>query len=477
MRATWLLVFALAAACTDDDLVLETDDVEATEDDGKGDLAGELRVRASDTTLWVERFLERRGDAFVLHGRTSRNITSGNAFIFDDVFGAFEQKSPRTYEVAWQTSELRGVADGVNLFTSFGFVHSASRPDNLTARVVVRPRLSAISGSGSLSLTAELTPVIVAGRTVYRIKGRSTKPIGQLTVSTGTGRLLDPNRFEVDLDFDQLVAATAPGTFVSVTAQLPASSTTIKGHLGLAVKRLGLTARDVEEAFPSPTCTADRVGCLDALPDDALDLASCGPALEVRQCAGQIGVFVDNAMIDATLAAVDTRMSTFASDASALVGADRATALTTAVHGEIVAGVEAQRGLWLLSELSRTAVVTASVDRPLDNAYARPLALVGGPHAPAPGDVAATRQVVADALLAHLAQQDFVTTEFSRSYDELTKMFRVQHVASLRAFRETVEPETFGDREFYIDRWLGTHTEIGVDPTTGVVQSILVEID
>jgi hypothetical protein len=347
----------------------------------------------------------------------------------------------------------------------------------LTARVVVRPRLSAVSGSGSLSLTAELTPVIVGGRTVYRIKGRSTKPIGTLSASTGVAHLLDPTHFEVDVDFDQLVAGTAPGAFVSITAQLPASSTTIKGHLGLAVKRLGLTSRDVEEAFPSPTCTTELLSCLDALPDDALDLASCGAALEVRQCAGRIGVFVDAAMVDATLSTVDAKLTTFASDASALVGADRADLLKTSVRAQIVSSVEASRGLWLLSEASRSAVVTSRVDGPIDAAYARPLAIVGAPHTPVPGDVAATRQVVADALLGYLAVQDYQHSEFDRSYDELTKVFRTQHVDSLRRFRETVTPEMIGGQEFYIADWLGAHTEMGVDPATGTVKSVLVELD
>lgn len=482
MRVRWLLVFACAAACaTDAEPELVTDDLEVPDEDGKADVSNEVRVRVGDTTLWVDRWLERKGDAFVLNGRTSRNITRGNAFVFDDVFGAFEQRSLRTYRVSWQTSELRGVVDGVNLFTSLGFVHSANRPDNLTARVIVRPRLGAIHGSGSLSLTAELTPVIVAGRTLYRIQGRSTKPIANLVASTGTVRLLDPKRFELDLDFDQLVAASVPSAFVSVTAALPGSSTTIRGHLGLAVKRVGLTTGDVEQVFPSPTCTAERLGCLDALPDDALDLASCGPALEVRTCAGQIGVFVDAPAVNAALATADTKLAgAFSIDAPALVGSDRAATLATAVRARIAAGLEAERGLWLLSMVSRTAILGARVDGAIDAAYARPLGLVGGPHAAMPGSLAVTRQVVADALLVFLGQQDYANSEFGRSYDELTKMFRAQHVASLRAFRETVVPENFSSipgTDVFVDQWIGTYTEVRVERASGTVSSILVEID
>lgn len=482
MRPTWCLMFACAiTACASDDNALETDDLEAT-DDGKADGSGELRVRASDTTLWVDRALERRGELFVLHGRASRNLTDGNAFIFDDVFGEFAQQSARTFEVVWRDSELRGVVDGVNLFTSLGFVHSSSRPDRLTSRVVVRPRLGPTSGSSSLALTAELTPVIVAGRTVYRIKGRSTKPITELATTSGSLQMLDATHFELDLDFAQLVTQTAPGTQLAVTATHATNTTTIRASLGLSVKRLGLTSGDIEVVFPSPTCTAERLACLEDLPDGTLDLASCGPALEVSRCAGQVGAFIDGPAIDATLVTLDARLvdpAGFASDATGLVGADRAVAFTAGVRQQIAAGLDGDRGLWLASTTARQTLLDRDVEGPLDAAYARPLSLVT-PHTPVAGDLAATRQVCADALLAKLASTDFVATEFHRSLDELTKQFRARHVQNIREFRETIIPETFTsmpNTDFYIGQWLDPHVEVSVDRTTGMVTNVLVEID
>jgi len=440
----------------------ETDDVEGLADD-KADSASELRVRVGDTTLWMSSALVRRGDDIVLRGRTSRNIDDGREFIFDDIYGDFFIRSPRTFEVTWPVSTARGVVDGVNLFTQLNF---GAR--GMTARVVVRPRFVGVTGG--LTLTAEITPVMVAGRIVYRAKGRSTKQLSSVTASAGTARLVDPTHFEIDLDFAQ-ITATTPLVVDATTATGPLSS---RASFGMFVKYFGATTGDVEQVFPSPVCTAERSACLTALPDGALDLASCGPALLVQACRGQLGVIVDQAAIAATLAAVDTRLAgSFATDATALVGTARAMTLRTALRAQIDTRVNDSRNLWLLSETAKQAVL--SVEPSFDAAYANPLALV--PASPlAPGNLAKTRQVVADALLAYLQTTDYAHSELDRSYLELTRVFRAQHLASLRAFRETVTPETIGGTVYYIDRWLGLHTEISVD-ATGAATNVLVEID
>lgn len=454
------LVFALvASACTDE--ALETDDVSADADD-KADASTELRVRVADTTLWMDKALERRGDLIVLSGRTSRNITDGRAFIFDDIYGDFAQRSARTFEVTWPVSTARGVIDGVNLFTGLSF---GSR--HLTARVVVRPRLTAITGA--LTMTSEITPVIVAGRIVYRVKGRSTKALTAVTASAGIARLVDATHFEIDLDFDQ-ATQTAP---LVVDATSATGTLSARATLGMYVRYFGATTGDVETVYPSPTCTAERQSCLAALPDGTLDLGSCGPALLVQACRGQLGVVIDQASIASTLAAVDARLvGSFSSDATALVG-DRSSLLLANLREHIGTRTSAALGLWLLSNAARAKVL--DIEPAFDAAYANPLAFV--PPAPlAPGDVAKTRQVVADALLGYLQTTDYEHSEFGRSYLELTRVFRAQHVESLRAFRETVTPETIGGTVYYIDRWLGAHTEISVD-ATGAVTLVYVELD
>jgi hypothetical protein len=470
------LLFALTAAisaCAED--VPDSDDIDAPDDAGKADAATELSVRASDTTLTVTRALERRGDRWVLRGKTSRNLVEVRGFVNDDVYGQPEQKSPRVFEMSWSDGEARSLVDGVDLFTGLSFVHSSTRPDHLTGRAVVRPRLGATSGSSTLALTAELTPVVEAGVTVYRVKGRSTKPIVSLHATTGEVRLVDNAHFEIDLGFDQLMSAGQ----LAVTAAFASGTSTIKAPLGLSVKKLGLTSEDVYERYPRPTCTAARESCLRALPDGALGTATCGEAIEVRACQGTVGVVIDQAAVEAAKTASEPKLATLATDAVGLVGSARAADLRTATR-EVIAGRLAQlAGAWLLSPAARTAVIARAADTPLDDAYAFPLAFVDGLE-PAPGDAAKTRQVAADAILGYLKLQDYAHSEFDRSYLELTKEFRAQHVASLKSFREQAELVTFPSMpniEYYVGDWLGAHTEVTVDKTTGEPTSVLVELD
>src|SRR5262249_20645460 len=149
-----------------------------------------------DTTIAVTRALERRGDQWGLRTKTSRSLLDIRGFIFDDVYGQPAQISPRVFEMSWSVGGARTPVDGGNLFTDLTFVHSSTRPDHLTARVVVRPRLGATKGSSTLALTAELTPVVEAGHTVYRVKGRSTKAIASLRTTAGDSRLVDTTHFE-----------------------------------------------------------------------------------------------------------------------------------------------------------------------------------------------------------------------------------------------------------------------------------------
>ncbi len=479
MRLVGLMMFtALASACAADesDTFPDTDEVTAPDDDaGKADAASELSVRAGDTTLWVGKTLEKRGNAWILRGRTSRNLTSGFSFVFDDPFGEWSQKSARVFEVSYDISSGRTVPDGVNLFSSLSFVHSASRPDSLTSRVVVRPRVSSVTGPSSVALTAELTPVLVAGHTLYRLKGRSTKTIAKVTASMGATALVDANHFTVDLDYDQLQSLDS----LSVTAQLPAGPATVTAAIGMSVKRLGLTSKDIEVVYPVPSCSSSLKACLAALPDGALDTSSCDEAIYVRSCQGQLGVVVDAAALAAARTTSDAKLTQLATDAVGLVGSARAADLTNTVRNVIAGRLEAETGVWLLSATARTTVLATATEVPLDEAYAFPLYFVDGLE-PAPGNVAQTRQVAADAILGYLKTTDYEHSELGRSYLQLTKEYRAQHVASLKAFREQSELMTFPSMpnvDYYVGEWLGTHTEVTVDHTTGSPTGVLVELD
>lgn len=491
VRASALLALCAAAACADPVDDLGSDDVLAPDTaDGKADAASDLKVRVGDTTVWMSSVLTRRayngGAAWVLHGRTSRTLTDGNAYIFDDVLGDWSQASPRTFEIAYGTTSSGPMLDGVNLFVGLGFTASAGRPDHLTARAIVRPRVIDSAGSSKIAFTAEITPVVSDGHTVWRVLGRTTAAMTAATATVNgapaTAHLLDATHVAIDVERDPLIAIAGVATAeVALTATLATGAVTRHGHVALAIKRLGLTAGDAYATWPAPTCSDDVRACLVGL-GDGLDLASCGDAVTVRTCARAVGVAVDGATVAATDAATDARLDDaagFAADAIGLVGADHAGAFTAAVRTRGHAAVDSLGGRWYLSLAARTARLAAAVDGVIDAAYARPLGLVPA-HAAAPGDAAATRQVVADALLAYLATQDYVHSEFGRSLDELARVFRAQHVASVRAFREAddifVDP-AHPDRPIYLGAWLGAHSEVTVDRVTGAAVGVLVELD
>lgn len=482
MRLTSLLAVAISLGACATDAEDVTDEVTVDEDDGKADAASELSVRAGDTTLTVGKLLEWRDNAFVMRAKATRTFEEDGvrAYIIDDIYGDVTVTSPRVFEVRWPVSQARMVVDGVNLFTSLSFVHSSSRPDHLTMRMTARPRLGTTRGSSTLALTAELTPVVQAGHTVYRVKGRSSKAIAKLAATTGTARLVDPTHFELDLDYDQLQSVTGGGEIaVTATFTTGTATSTIRAPLGLAVKKLSLTTGDPYELYPNATCTTARKSCLAALPDGALDTASCGDALQVLACRGALGTLVNDAAIAEAKAAFEPKLAALAIDGVGLVGADKAGELAATVREVINGRLAAEAGAWLLTPTARAKVLATATDVPLDEAYAFPLYFVDG-HEPAPGDVAGTRQYATDAILSYLRTTDYEHSEFGRSYLALTKELRAQHVASLKAFRESSELVTFPSMpnvEYYVGDWIGTHTEVTVDHTTGEIIGVLVEID
>src|SRR5262249_19677162 len=93
-----------------------TDEVTLDGDDAKFDVAADIYVRTGDTSLWVDSYLGRRGSTFVLHGRTSRDITSGTSFDQAAPSGAFTNATARTLDVAWTLPDTESLADGADHF-------------------------------------------------------------------------------------------------------------------------------------------------------------------------------------------------------------------------------------------------------------------------------------------------------------------------------------------------------------------------
>jgi hypothetical protein len=342
----------------------DTDEIEVT--DGKADVEGtELKLRTGDTSVWVTQDLARRGNVFVMSGRASRNVNNGLGFVIDDPYGDFAKKTARTWEVTWPTNYVHTLMDGTNQFVRLDFPHSSGRPDSLTVRAFVHPRLSTFTGSSKIYLTADLTPVVYGGVTVYRLKGKTTGANFVVMATAGTQALTDVRRtsdtaFEIDLQ-PEVIFNDQPVTITTIINGVTLTKTT---HIGLSIKKLGLTSDDPYELWPRPTCTSAKKACLVGLGDGVLDLAPCGEAIEVLACQGQVGVRVDDVAFQAALADGTARTATpaFKADAVGLVGADRADQLQYGAEQMVESKLEPQLGRWYLSTASRTAALTKAVD-------------------------------------------------------------------------------------------------------------------
>ncbi|HEY5935116.1 MAG TPA: hypothetical protein VIU61_10790 [Kofleriaceae bacterium] len=491
MRIAPALIAAFSLlACADGDPEGDLDEVEVSaDDDGKADTTTELKVRTGETSVWMTKQLERRetpdGIVFALRGRASRNVTDGMGFVFDDPYGDFATRTVRTFEVTWPASTLRSLADGVNQFVRLHFTPSSGRPDSLTTRVVVRPRLAGFTGSSSVYLTAELTPVVSGGTVVYRARGSTSSNLAKISVvangvSLTDVRLTDERHFEFDLAPDQAIAIAGISP-ISITADLYDRTVEKTATLGFAIKKLGITAGDAYEKWPRPDCEAPVRSCLEALPDGTVDLASCGEAFVVQSCAGRVGVFVDDVAFQAALADGIGRTATpaFRSDAAGLVGAARVEAFAGGTEQTIESRLEPLFGRWYLSATTRGAALTGAVDRAITYAYARPLELVE-PTAPVGGNAAVTHQVAGDALLQALTEFDFVNSEFARTLEEIVADNQAGHVASIRAFRETIAIEPHYQNpawDVLVGNWLSPYVEVAIDRSTGASTAVYIEID
>lgn len=473
----------LLAACAsggDGDDYAET---EVSYVEGKAD-GGEVSVRAGDTTLTVNKTIAVRDGLFVLRGRTSRTLTDGRGYIFDDIYGDWAQTSARVFELTWPVSTARGLADGVNQFIGMDFIHSSSRPDHLTARAIVRPRLGEFSGSTKIYLVGELTPVVVAGEVRYRISGRTygaNSAIRLVANNANVGWVTrdGAERFSIDLDPPFALRMIENNVDLQIIADLATGAVEKHVKLGLALKKLGMTAGDVEAAWPVVSCAAPVKSCLSALPNTTLDLASCGEAIKVNACSNEVGVRVDDVAFSAKLNAAGQRLATPAAraDAEALVGVARADQFLGGAEQQVNHELEGMFGRWFLGTAARDAQLDLAVERGFDTAYAFPLDYVD--ESPVnPSNAAAMRQVAADAVLRELARMDFVHSEFARPLDLLTREFRAQHIASIRAFRTTIDAAPYmTTKNVFIGEWLGLYTEVVVDRASGHVEQTLVEID
>jgi hypothetical protein len=472
MRSLWFLA-PLLWACSDSELAIDGSDVSADQ----------LRARAGDTTVWIrDRFVRTDIDGrtdLVATGRTSRNLTDGNVFVFDDPYGRFGQRSARTYEIGFATSELTTLMVGVQTFVRLHFAPSSSRPDSLTARVVARPRLTDFGGSGIYLV--QPAPVSVGGRPVLRIDGTSSRGLQSIEVFAGEiqipdATLLSPRALRIDLPLDHAIALAGADERITIRATSATGALTKSARLELAMGSFELTTGDPYEVWPPATCDAAVSSCLAALAPGSLDLSSCGSYLEVAACGGS-GVLVDDVAFQAALARAADRAEAMRDDAAALVGPDRLESFVESVRLTIESRLEPYFGARYGAAAERDAALDAEIDAGIDAAYARPLDLTEA-LASLPNDPVRARNVSADALLAYLSTFDTTGSEWGRPLEELTRTYRARHVGALRELRE-VGPIALSTatEDIYTVDWLDALVEVTIDRASGNVVRVLLEID
>lgn len=482
MRPLLLILALLLSACVapeDDEIV--TDEAELPDDDGgKEDAASELYVRAGETSLWVDKAFVRAtrdgASGLVMNGRTSRNLTDGMGFVFDDVYGAWRQNSARTFDLWWTDSELASLIIGVNQFVRLQFVHSSSRPDSLTARVVARARMTSFSGTGSYLFT-DVVPVVSGGRTVLRVRGSATENILEVRAEIGPdlieSKITDARHFAIDLPLDRAIPFLHSGADLEVSVRTATGNRIKRGKMVLVVKKLGLTTGDAYDVWPAQTCEDEVRACLASSPSDA-----CGEAIEVNACGGDTAaVTVTAELADAAIAAAEPQLTQLRTDGTALVGADRSDALVTGARRVLDERIGDLVGTVYPSAADRDAAVTAAAAAAINDAYAFPLQHVPA-LTPAPDDPVRAAHAAADALLTYMITFDMEHTEYGRPYVEMVRLYRAVHLESLASFRTAVPEDIQGWPPYlFVSRYLGSHTEISVDATTGVVTNVYFEID
>lgn len=482
------LQLLFANACSN--ATTNTDEVFASSSeiaDGKADAARSLRARTGNTTVYVDTWLThdtRENDAqvLVLRGRSSRNITDGFGFVLDDPYGQWAKRGARSFELTWSSTEAASIAGGVNQFIRLMFTPSHGRPDSLTAHVTVRPQLKGFMGSGA-RLSADLVPVVVGSRTVFRMSGSLSRTTHDIRVEVGSRvlsgvTLTDSRHFVADVLLDDLLEAFLTDTPFTVVAD---GHTVKQASAAFLVQTLGLTDGDPYEEWPRPECTDEVRTCLQGLPTGAVDLSSCGEARDVLAC-GLTRVTFDEFAFSNKMGVVNARLADtagFAIDMVGLIGTERANQFQDNVGRTIESHLEQHFGQTFSTTDEMNSIIDADIEGVIDEAYAYPLNFAD-PLEPIPGNMQRERDVAADGLLTYLANFDFEHSLFDAPYLQVIQLNRAWHVSSIRAFREQATPDAWSPNPAwnnYVGNWTNPYVEIRVDRATCTVADILFEID
>jgi Nuclease A inhibitor-like protein len=256
--------------------------------DEKADTATDLKAHVDGFTVWaapgVAAATRNQARAWIVSGRTSKNLNGIKAFVTDGPIGTATVKSPRTFEIALADGDLDTLLGGEPLLLTF-----STATGSYGAEIAVAARFARFAGGGS-SITPSLRPIAVEGELVLR--GRATVNLGydQLAVASDGGGVAAvaadglARHFRFDLaPADALAAGLAPAAPVHLRASGAQGAATKSAGLDFTVAQLGLTVGDPQKAWPPAGCDPAVKTCLAGLAHGA-DTETCGRYRAVIAC-------------------------------------------------------------------------------------------------------------------------------------------------------------------------------------------------
>jgi hypothetical protein len=237
---------------------------------------------------------ERSGaDVWVVHGRTSKNITSALAFDAAGNVGQTSVPSARVFEITLDPAEMQAlVEDETRIFVRL-HVSGSSAP--IFATMTFAPRLRNFIGSSKIYALSEFRPVLVGANVLFRGTVGVASGVTKLAVHGPVGpaaALVKESTTEYSFDFgpaplvESARATTPTMRFLAKYAGAPIEK---DGTLSIDVGDFALTTANPATAFPDPPCDPAVEQCLEALPAGQADTGSCGTAKEVRTCRASYG--------------------------------------------------------------------------------------------------------------------------------------------------------------------------------------------
>jgi hypothetical protein len=254
-------------------------------DDAEGAAtSGELRFRAGELTLWVDRAIELgyAGDdrelTATIHCRTSRNLTGASSWVPDDAFGEATIVGPRSFDITlYGPHEINTVLSGLPVFVSLDV--ATGTPTHYEAMIDLEVGLAVFRGTGDAWIDSLLRAVLAGPPDEplrYRAGVATDSPTLSIENAGAPGVTAKDGGFVVDWNYPDIEATITDGYRAGFRL---ADGTRKTARFEFRTARIGLTTADPRDVWPS-TCEPAVRACL----DDGGEPAECGSYRQVTRC-------------------------------------------------------------------------------------------------------------------------------------------------------------------------------------------------